>query len=63
MVRKVCRKCLIFVQGSECPICKAKGNQLTQNWQGRIAVIDVNKSKIAKKIGVEVKGEYALKAR
>ena len=63
MARKVCKKCLKFVQGGECPICKATGNQLTPNWQGRIAVIDANKSTIAKNIDIKVKGEYALKAR
>ena len=61
MVKKVCKKCLIFVQGNECPICK--GNQFSTNWQGRIAIIDPNKSGISKKIGIDVKGEYALKAR
>jgi DNA-directed RNA polymerase subunit E" len=61
MARKVCKKCLVFVQGSECPVCK--GNQFSTNWQGRIAILDSIKSKISKKIGIEVKGEYALKAR
>jgi|TARA_Y100000310_G_C20434543_1_gene693106 RNA polymerase subunit RPABC4/transcription elongation factor Spt4 len=63
MAKKVCKKCLIFVTGGECPLCKASGHQLSQNWQGRINVIDSNKSKIAKKIDIDVKGEYALKAR
>lgn len=61
MARKVCKKCLKFVQGGECPICKS--NQFSTNWQGRIAIMDANKSTIAKKIGINVKGEYALKAR
>ena len=61
MARKVCKKCLVFVQGPECPICK--GNQFSTNWQGRIAITDANKSGIAKKIEIDVKGEYALKAR
>ena len=61
MARKVCKKCLIFVQGHECPVCK--GNQFSTNWQGRISVIDAKKSSIAKKISIDVKGEYALKAR
>lgn len=63
MVRKVCKKCLIFVQGGECPICKGTGSMLTQNWQGRISIIDAKKSKIATEIKIDVKGEYALKAR
>ena len=61
MVRKVCKKCLVFVQGPECPICK--GKQFSNNWQGRITILDANKSKIGKKIEIDVKGEYALKAR
>lgn len=60
-MKKVCRKCRIFVEGHECPICK-NGN-FTETWKGRINVIDANKSEIAKKIGIEVKGEYAIKVR
>ena len=61
MVKKVCKKCLVFVQGHECPICK--GKQFSNNWQGRITITDATKSVIAKKIDIDVKGEYALKAR
>ena len=61
MSKKVCKKCFVFVHGIECPICK--GKQFSTNWQGRIAVTDANKSSIAKKIGIDVKGEYALKSR
>jgi len=45
--KKVCKKCKLFVDGSECPICK--GNKFTQNWQGRLFILDPNKSHIAKK--------------
>ncbi len=61
MARKVCKKCLIFVQGSECPLCKS--NQFSTNWQGRIAVTDAQRSKVAKNVEIDVKGEYAIKAR
>ena len=61
MVKKACKKCKIFVEGPVCPICK--GNQFSTNWQGRINILDVNKSEIAKKIGIPVKGEYAIKVR
>ncbi len=60
-MKKVCRKCRIFVEGAECPICK--NSNFTETWKGRINVIDANKSEIAKKIGIEVKGEYAIKVR
>jgi len=61
MKKKVCKKCKIFVDGSVCPICK--GNQFSINWQGRLYVLDANKSSIAEKIDIKVKGEYAIKAR
>ena len=59
--KKVCKKCKIFVDGNECPICH--GNQFTTNWQGRINILDPEKSDIAKKIGIKKKGEYAIKAK
>ena len=51
----------MFVEGPECPNCH--GNQFTTNWQGRIHVLDSEKSEIGKKVGLKVKGEYAIKAR
>ena len=61
MKKKACKKCKMFVDGSECPACKA--NQFSTNWQGRLHILDSNRSQIAQKIGVEVKGEYAIKVR
>jgi DNA-directed RNA polymerase subunit E" len=60
-MRKVCKKCKIFVKGNECPICK--GNQFSENWQGRLIILDSSKSEIAKKMEINVKGEYAIKIR
>jgi len=59
--KKVCKKCKLFVDGPVCPVCK--GNQFSTVWQGRINVLDANKSAIANKIGIEIKGEYAIKCR
>ena len=61
MKKKVCRKCKLFVEGSECPICK--GNQFSTNWQGRIHILDSNKSFIAGKMEIKNKGEYAIKVK
>ncbi len=60
-MKKVCRKCKIFVNGSECPLCK--GTSFSENWKGRIAVLDAERSEIAKKIGIKSKGEYAIKVK
>ena len=59
--KKCCKKCKIFVDGNECPLCK-EGNFST-NWQGRIFVADAKRSDIAQKIGITVKGESAIKCR
>ena len=61
MKKKVCKSCKIFVEGNVCPLCK--GNQFSINWQGRLHVLDANKSTIAEKVEIKVKGEYAIKAR
>ena len=59
--KKACRRCRVFVDGAECPLCK--GNQFAQGWNGRVAVLDVTKSEIAKRMGVTASGEYAIKLK
>ena len=59
--KKCCKKCKIFVDGDACPICK--NANFSTNWQGRIFIAEPEKSDIAKKIGITMKGEYALKCR
>ncbi len=61
MKKKVCKKCKIFVEGNECPVCKS--NQFSTNWQGRLYIIDANKSIIAEKTNIKSNGEYAIKVR
>ena len=60
-MKKVCKSCKIFVQGTECPLCK--GASFTETWKGRIIALDVEKSEILKNIGIQSKGEYAIKVR
>ncbi len=65
-MKRVCKKCKMFVSGKLCPIndpdCPAvKHNQYANSWQGRIYILDANKSEIAKKLNAQVKGEYAIK--
>jgi DNA-directed RNA polymerase subunit E" len=61
MARKVCRKCRIFVEKDKCPIC---GNSnFSDNWKGRISIIDHEKSEIAKKLEIKKDGEYTIKVR
>lgn len=59
--KKACKTCKIFVDGGECPICK--GTNLSPSWQGRVFVVDAEKSEIAKRMGLPQNGEYAIKVR
>ena len=61
MKKKVCKKCKLFVEGETCPICKK--NNFSTSFQGRVYFVDIQKSTIAKNIGVELKGEYAIKVK
>ena len=61
MKKKVCKKCKIFVDSGECPICK--DNQFSTNWNGRINFLDLENSVIAEKMGVDKEGEYAIRVR
>ena len=59
--KKACKKCRIFVKGNECALCGS--TEFTTSWKGRIVVTDAEKAEIAKSLGINVKGEYAIKVR
>lgn len=62
MVKKnTCKQCKLFYDEDTCPNCKS--SQRANNWKGRINVLNASKSDIAKKIGIEMKGEYGIKVR
>ncbi|RLG77095.1 MAG: DNA-binding protein [Thermoprotei archaeon] len=58
---KACTKCrfLVPTEVGKCPVC---GNEsFTENWAGMVIVIDVEKSEIAKMLGIKVPGRYAIR--
>jgi DNA-directed RNA polymerase subunit E" len=59
--KKVCKNCKLFVEGESCPQCKT--SSFTNSWQGRLYITDVQRSMIAEKVGMKIKGEYAIKVR
>ncbi len=61
MAKKICKNCKMFVKGDVCPQCKK--NQFTTTFKGRVIILNAEKSVIAKKIGAEMAGEYAIKVR
>lgn len=60
-MKKFCKSCKILVEKDKCPICKK--TQFTNNWKGRIIIIDKKKSLLAQRINAEQDGEYAIKVR
>ena len=59
--KKACKKCKLFVEGDTCPACGS--TNFTTSWQGRLFIKDVDKSMVAEKVEIKVKGEYAIKVR
>ncbi|MEM4337078.1 MAG: transcription elongation factor subunit Spt4 [Candidatus Woesearchaeota archaeon] len=60
-MKKACVKDKILFEGEECPLCK--GTDSVTNWKGRVAILNPEKSEIAKKINISKKGEYAIKVK
>lgn len=59
---KVCTKCKLFVDADDkCPGCQ--NNKFSTNWQGRISVLDPERSSIAKHMHIERKGEFSIKVK
>ena len=60
--REVCKKTKKFMDDQNFKNHKADQGTTT-SWQGRVFVIDPEKSEIAEVMGFEEKGEYAIKVR
>jgi len=58
---KVCRTCKIIVEGDLCPICKKAS--FSNNFNGRMIIIDAKRSKIAQENKIDHNGEYAIKVK
>lgn len=59
--KKICKKCKIFVEGHECPICQ--GTQFADNYSGKLIITNPEESEIAKKLNITRKGTYAIKIK
>ena len=59
--KKACKTCKMLVDGNECPKCKT--SSFATSWQGRLYIVDAEKSEIGKKLEIKDNGEYAIKTR
>lgn len=58
--KRVCKECGRLVKDEKsCPACKS--NQIVDKYKGRVLVIDVKNSEIAKKVNAKHNGNYAIK--
>lgn len=57
---KACKECSFITDEDVCPRC---GGETSRDWQGYVIIVDHTKSEIAKKMGVEANGRYALRVR
>ncbi len=57
--KKVCKSCGYLTRENVCPVCNS--NSFAEKFKGRVLIVNSKESEIAKKIGKEVNGQYALK--
>ncbi|MCL6002510.1 MAG: DNA-directed RNA polymerase subunit E'' [Candidatus Thermoplasmatota archaeon] len=57
---RACRNCKNVTEELKCEKC---GGDTVLEWKGYIFILDPNKSLIAKRTGITVPGEYAIKVR
>jgi len=56
---KACKGCNLIYEGDTCPNCGKK--ESSDNFKGKVEVVDPEKSEIAKELKVSKKGTYAIK--
>jgi|TARA_B100001971_G_C17999834_1_gene436705 DNA-directed RNA polymerase subunit E" len=59
--QKACKICNRIYEGEKCPNCDSK--ESTENFKGKIIVLNPEKSEIAQKLNIKQKGNFAIKAR
>ncbi|OPX62459.1 MAG: Transcription elongation factor Spt4 [Methanomassiliicoccales archaeon PtaB.Bin134] len=59
-VAKACKVCSAITEEDVCPLC---GGETSKEWQGYVVIIDHTRSEIAKRMGINVNGKFALKVR
>ncbi|MFH1721892.1 MAG: transcription elongation factor subunit Spt4 [Candidatus Altiarchaeota archaeon] len=57
---RACKVCHRIIEEELCPECNAPTSQY---WSGFLGIINPTKSEIAKRLGIKVPGQYALKVR
>lgn len=57
---KACKICRLITEEDKCTRC---GEKTSREWQGYLIMVNHQRSEIAKKVGIDADGKYALKVR
>ncbi|MCK5309976.1 MAG: DNA-directed RNA polymerase subunit E [Thermoplasmata archaeon] len=57
---KACKSCSLITEEDECKVC---GSQTSREWQGYVVIMDHSRSEIARKMGIQTNGKFALRVR
>jgi transcription elongation factor SPT4 len=60
MKEKACKECSRLTDLDLCTVCKTP---TSKEWLGYVSIIDPEKSKVAGKLKINMKGRYALRVR
>ncbi len=60
MKDKACKQCGRITNLDVCTVCK---QPTSKDWMGYVNIVDPERSLIAKKLNIAVKGKYALRVR
>jgi len=59
--KKACKICKRIYESDNCPGCQS--NESVRDFKGKIIIFDPEKSEIAKSVGIDKIGEYAIKVK
>ena len=59
-IQNACKNCSAVTEEDTCPLCQ---NPTSKDWNGYIVVVDHNRSELAKKMGLNANGKFALRVR
>lgn len=57
---RACKACRTITEEDKCSNC---GEKSSREWQGYLIMVNHQRSEIAKKVGINANGKYALKVR
>ena len=60
MKEKACKECNRLTESDVCAVCKAP---TSHEWLGYVSIIDPERSEVAGKLNIKMKGRYALRVR